>query len=872
MMPPKGKAKAAPKAKAKGKAKAKAKAKGGARPFGGRVGLRRPARGGVAPPVGPLDLDPEGFEKGEQVSAHLVPPLSWKPGIFVALEGTYWQGPAEVAGRLVSYVQEGDNREIVVEVRGTTAERLLKWASGQAVAQPRVHLCPTGCSDEKVNDDYFHAKKVLRIPPGLMAPWMSCLEPGGVDELEELRRGMDGKGKERKEDRREEQRKSGESSSGKSKKKKKKRKKKKRKEAKEKKKEKKSSCSSEAKARLSGLSSQRSEETRQGVRRDRSGSTTGGAETDQEESKEEFGQKRKEGLIEQQQLLRKQRRELKQRRAVPRRPQGQGSSSEGSWSSGSSSCRRDERISGDFVRPGLEFEWGRSHTPIGTPVLQDGDEVKDEWWNGKRSADDSVHCGFRTSRSYRRSYGRRPSTAEVPGVKLQWDGLSGQPTNRVGSLGSRGRSIHHRTSSSSTGSSRRGEAETPKWKGRRLDKRRLLEGRLQREMGETRRKRQGEKGRSERRRLRQRRPGRGRKEGGQRKEMTFPNSCDRELDGYSWTPSSGLDLDDEVMFRRDGDGLDDAVQYSISPRLPGYYRRGNASVQQPGREEDPSCEVGMRRTGVTGGTGVSPGQEVGTGLIAGQTSLGMTGLTYGESATIIAELWANLSQCSLRHCKAQSPGKGIFPLPTVHSDALKGLLGEFESGPLVFFNLCRALNSLAGMSMDEVAYDGSSVQHGALRYLKTQSDRLCGWSEKFEELSWEKLFKVKGVDYRGEEVLVAKYVGWKHLEPALPNEVGSVNLLDVVELGMHHYVKNFEEYLMPFEDMVPSRSPQVMIPPDEWEAVAQGLISKGICGIIGEDEVFRVKGVPVLNGMFGVSKNEWVEDVEVHRLIMAYPY
>ena len=186
----------------------------------------------------------------------------------------------------------------------------------------------------------------------------------------------------------------------------------------------------------------------------------------------------------------------------------------------------------------------------------------------------------------------------------------------------------------------------------------------------------------------------------------------------------------------------------------------------------------------------------------------------------------------------------------------------------MFLNLCRALNSLAGMSLGDVTFDGSTVQQGALKYLKLQSDRLCGWSEKFGELSWQQFFRAKGVDYRGEEVLIAKHVGWKHLEPALPAEVGSVELSKVVELGMLHYVNCFEEYLIPSEDMIPSRAPQVMVPPDEWEEVARGLISRGICGVIGEDEVFKVKGVPILNGMFGVSKNEWCNNIEVHRLIM----
>lgn len=314
----------------------------------------------------------------------------------------------------------------------------------------------------------------------------------------------------------------------------------------------------------------------------------------------------------------------------------------------------------------------------------------------------------------------------------------------------------------------------------------------------------------------------------------------------------------------DGEMPIDAVNFSEVPFLPGEYRRGKSPVQQKVREVSASCE---ELAGGPGGRPLPPVEASG-GFTTRREGCGLGGLTYGESANIIAELWITLTSCSLKHCKAQPSGKGIFPLPTVHSDALVSLLGEFDPSPYVFLNLCRALNSLAGMSLGEVTFDGSSVQQGALKHLKLQSDRLCGWSEKFDELSWQQFFRVKGVDYRGEEVLVAKHVGWKHLEPALPAEVGSVELSKVVELGMLHDVNCFEEYLIPSEDMIPSRAPQVMVPPDEWEEVARGLISRGICGAIGEDEVFKVKGVPILNGMFGVSKNEWCNNIEVHRLIM----
>ena len=41
--------------------------------------------------------------------------------------------------------------------------------------------------------------------------------------------------------------------------------------------------------------------------------------------------------------------------------------------------------------------------------------------------------------------------------------------------------------------------------------------------------------------------------------------------------------------------------------------------------------------------------------------------------------------------------------------------------------------------------------------------------------------------------------------------------------------------------------------------MCSGLIGKGVCRIIPQSEVFHLKGLPVLNGMFGVSKDEFVK-------------
>ena len=351
--------------------------------------------------------------------------------------------------------------------------------------------------------------------------------------------------------------------------------------------------------------------------------------------------------------------------------------------------------------------------------------------------------------------------------------------------------------------------------------------------------------------------------------VVSPVGCQAFEDGESWSPEGGVAVtSDEMMeFTKRSE---DAHNLSESLELGIGRRRGSvpaAQLQPPMDGRKNESERCLSIGAALGESSCSPDIFTAAPGSGSFPSEGLCGLSFGDGGVLVSRLWNHVCSLDL-HCKAQTSGKGIFPLPTIHNCNLTSYLGEFNRGPDVFFNLTRALNSLAGYGFGDHSYEGAVVQHGALNYLKGQADRMSAWTEKFSGLDWESFFKIKGIDYKGEEVMSARYVEWKHLSPAIPDEVGTVELLDVVELGMRHYVSCFEDYLVPESDMVPMKSPRVMIPPDSWEEVAQGLISKGICGVLGEDEVFKLKGVPVLNGLFGVSKNEWQGEVEIHRLIM----
>lgn len=59
-----------------------------------------------------------------------------------------------------------------------------------------------------------------------------------------------------------------------------------------------------------------------------------------------------------------------------------------------------------------------------------------------------------------------------------------------------------------------------------------------------------------------------------------------------------------------------------------------------------------------------------------------------------------------------------------------------------------------------------------------------------------------------------------------------------------------------------------MVSDEQWGSVCQGLLQSGICGLMLRDEVFDTGEGLLLNGLFGVSKEEVINGYEVLRLIM----
>ena len=210
----------------------------------------------------------------------------------------------------------------------------------------------------------------------------------------------------------------------------------------------------------------------------------------------------------------------------------------------------------------------------------------------------------------------------------------------------------------------------------------------------------------------------------------------------------------------------------------------------------------------------------------------------------------------------------LFPLPTsrqVYSEVDEGL-DEKEITWMVC--VCISLNSVWG---DELFFDGkpNKTQRRSLETLLKHVKRFCKIAAYVEDLEWATFLRTKTVDYKGDEVRVARSFCWKNISPALPKEIGKVLLTEVCTLGCKHYVDNFDLYLKPESEWKLGKAPRVMVEESEWASVCEGLVKTGVCGILEEHEVHHVSGVPLLNGLFGVTKDDFTPDgAEIYRLIM----
>ena len=207
-------------------------------------------------------------------------------------------------------------------------------------------------------------------------------------------------------------------------------------------------------------------------------------------------------------------------------------------------------------------------------------------------------------------------------------------------------------------------------------------------------------------------------------------------------------------------------------------------------------------------------------------------------------------------CSRLTSSLELFPLPASLAD------------PAYFSDVLCGLNDLADCGSASDGEKPSEVQEMVKKNLRRVVDRFDVWGISKPEVSFQRLFTTKDVDYSGEEIKVAMTLTWPGVKQSLPDGVGLLPLQEYCRLGTLHYVTHFEEYLLPEEDRKVPRAPKVMVESTSWDDLCRGLVEKNICEIWPIDALYHCHGVPLLNGLFAVGKGESQGGIESQRLIM----
>ena len=176
--------------------------------------------------------------------------------------------------------------------------------------------------------------------------------------------------------------------------------------------------------------------------------------------------------------------------------------------------------------------------------------------------------------------------------------------------------------------------------------------------------------------------------------------------------------------------------------------------------------------------------------------------------------------------KRNSPD--FFPLPTSKSVLAELVTSLDEPGIAWLQSICVSLNALWGGGL---FFEGpvSPLVVDCLTRLGKDVLRFQRMDCVLETFSWSSFFASRGIDYKGDEVKVARSFSWEHIRHALPKEVGRVPLEEVCTLGANHYVTHFDHYIKDPREWTHTKPPKVMVSDQHWPEVCRGLVDAGVC-------------------------------------------
>ena len=190
------------------------------------------------------------------------------------------------------------------------------------------------------------------------------------------------------------------------------------------------------------------------------------------------------------------------------------------------------------------------------------------------------------------------------------------------------------------------------------------------------------------------------------------------------------------------------------------------------------------------------------------------------------------------------------------------------------FTCCYAVNNLYGCARPLVEGGWNKAERRVVKAIGEGVTRLlCHGTVKTElDPGLEKELRSKRVNYQGEEVGTCHKLTFEQVLPSLPpaDHGGAIDICQFVSIQTRSMLLNPGRCVLEDDgQQLPKLQGRVHAEEGHMERIADELVSRNVCGWIPLSSVFRFRGTPILNGLFGVAKSSQLEDLRpVLRLIM----
>lgn len=189
-------------------------------------------------------------------------------------------------------------------------------------------------------------------------------------------------------------------------------------------------------------------------------------------------------------------------------------------------------------------------------------------------------------------------------------------------------------------------------------------------------------------------------------------------------------------------------------------------------------------------------------------------------------------------------------------------------------NACYAVNSLYGCVRPLADGGWNKAEKRVVKAIGEGVKRLLchGTAETAFDPGLEKELRSKRINYQGEEVGICHKLTLEQVLPSLPppEHGGAIDICEFVSPHTKHLLLNPGKCIL--DDVgqeLPKLQGRVHVETGHIDAIADELVKRNVCGWIPFSSVFRFRGTPILNGLFGVGKNAMIDSHRsVLRLIM----